>query len=105
MNARDKTYVLIFLTALVIALLLGPPLAFATKLPTACNVFKEKKAAKCGPCGHQVTFSKDKFHCGEISFSNGGDSISIEAPVAFQNNHFPLFSPSVIFLNSPPLRC
>jgi hypothetical protein len=97
------------LTALILillaALLAGPPLAFANKLPTACNIFQEKKAAKMGACGHQVTFTNDKFEFGEMEFPAGWDSGNEEAP-AVLNNH--LFPPFISFLGAAdltPLRC
>ena len=105
MSGRFKPYSLIVLGMLLAAFLLNPPVAFATKLPTACNIFQEKKAAKLGTCGHQVTFTKDKFHWDEMALSNGTDSGRIETLVVFQNNHLSLSFPSVIFLNSIPLRC
>lgn len=105
MSGRFNSYMLIILATLIMALLLGPPVAFASKLPTACNIFQEKKAAKLGTCGHQVTFTKDKFHWDEMAFSNGTDSGRVETLVVFQNNHLSLSFPSVIFLNSVPLRC
>ncbi len=104
MTDPKKTYMIFLLTGLVIAFLVGPPVAFATRLPTACNIFQEKKAAKLGTCGPQVTFSKDKFHSGEMVFSTGTDSGSNETTLV-QNNNFSIFSRFVTIPNSAPLRC
>ena len=60
MEGRLKSYVLIILLALVIALFLGPPLTFASKLPKACNIFQEKKVTKSGPCMQSALISKEK---------------------------------------------
>ena len=64
MSGRFKPYLIIIVTLLLAAILLNVPVAFATKLPTTCNIFQENKTAKLGTCGHQAIFSKDK--CLEI---------------------------------------
>jgi hypothetical protein len=105
MSGSLKPYLTALILILLAALLAGPPLAFATKLPTACNIFQEKKAAKMGACGHQVTFTNDKFEFGEMEFPAGWDSGNEEAP-AVLNNH--LFPPFISFLGAAdltPLRC
>ena len=105
MLVRLKPFFVIFAAALIMALVLGPPVAFASKLPTACNIFHNKKAAKLGSCGHDVTFSKDQFYSPETAFPNGIESGSIEIPILLQNNHSSYFSPSAILFYSAPLRC
>ena len=105
MSGSSKPYLTALILILLAALLAGPPLAFATKLPTACNIFQEKKAAKMGACGHQVTFTKDKLYLGETAVSNDTDSESLEAAFVLQNSQLSFFCPSVIVLNSVPLRC
>ena len=102
MSGSLKPYLILILLA---ALLAGPPVALATKLPTACNIFHEKKAAKMGACGHQVTFTKDKPYFGETALSNDRDSGSLEIVFALQNTQLSFFFPSVIPLDSVPLRC
>jgi len=97
------------LTALILillaALLAGPPVAFATRLPTSCNIFLEEKTAKLGACGHQVTFTKDKPYFGETALSNDTDSGSLEIVFVLQNSQLSIFFPSVIIPNQIPLRC
>jgi hypothetical protein len=105
MSGSLKPYLTALILILLAALLAGPPLAFATKLPTACNIFQEKKAAKLGPCGHDVTFTKDKPFFGETAISNETDSGSLETVFVFQNSQLSFFFPSVITLDSVPLRC
>jgi hypothetical protein len=95
----------VLILILLTALLAGPPVAFATKLPTACNIFHEKKAAKSGPCGHQATFTEDKSHFGEMVVFNNADSGIIENKDVLPNNHICLFFQSIIILESLPLRC
>jgi hypothetical protein len=84
---------------------MGPPAAFATKLPASCNIFHDKKEAKSGPCGHQATFTQEKSHFGEMVVSNNTDSGSIENKDVLLNNHVFLSSQSIIILESSPLRC
>jgi hypothetical protein len=105
MLARLKPFFVIFAATLIMALVLGPPVAFASKLPTTCNIFHNKKAAKLGSCGHDVTFSKDKFCSPETAFPNGIESGSIEIPVILQNNQPSCFFPFHILWDSVPLRC
>jgi hypothetical protein len=105
MSGSLKPYLTALILILLAALLAGPPVAFATKLPTSCNIFQEKKAAKLGPCGHDVTFTKDKPYFVSAAVSNDTDSESLEAAFVLQNSQLSFFFPSVIILNSAPLRC
>jgi len=105
MSGRLKSFMTVLTLILLAALLAGPPAAFATKLPTSCNIFHEKKTAKSGPCGHQATFTEDKSHFGEMVVSNSTDSGIIENKDVLSNNHLSLSSQSIIILDSLPLRC
>ena len=105
MSSSLKPYLTALVLILLVALLAGPPLAFAAKLPTACNIFHGKKAAKLGPCGHDVTFTKDKPHFGETAVSNDTYFESLETAFVLQNSQLSFFFPSVIILDSVPLRC
>jgi hypothetical protein len=105
MSDRVKPYLTALILILLAALLAGPPMALATKLPTACNVFHEKKGAKLGPCGHDVTFTKDQPYFGETAISNVTDSVSLETAFVYQTSQLSLFFPPVIILDSAPLRC
>lgn len=104
MSGRFRPYMLIILATLIVALLLGPPVVFATKLPAACNIFQGKKGAKSGSCGHNVTFSKDKFHLSDMIFSVGVDPEANVTALAPINHHSSFFSFTII-PNSMPLRC
>jgi len=104
-SASIKPCVTALILILLAALLAGPPTAFASKLPTACNIFHDKKAAKSGPCGHQATFTEEKAHFGEMVVSNSADSGIIENKDVLSNNHLSLSSQSIIILESLPLRC
>lgn len=106
MLKRFKTYVPIILTAVVIALLMGPPLAFASKLPTICNIFYKNQMDKSGHCGQQTVFSKiqDKsFELGAVLFSH----------VIFETSHFLIIQNNPSSFSFPfgsnaqsnPLRC
>lgn len=105
MSVRSKPLLVILAATIIMALVLGPPVAFASKLPTTCNVFHNNKAVKLGSCGHNVTFSKDKFHVPEMALSSGIESGSIEIPVILQSNQPSCFFPSASLLDSVPLRC
>jgi len=59
MSGRWRPYIYIVAALIITAFLVGPPLAFAIKLPAACNVFHPKTIIKSGPCGDHALFSKD----------------------------------------------
>ena len=105
MSGSLKPYLTALILILLAALLAGPPVAFASKLPKACNIFQEKKAVKLGVCGHDVTFTKDRPFFGEPAVSNDSGSGSLETAFALQKSQLSIFSPPVIVLNSVPLRC
>jgi hypothetical protein len=105
MSLRLKPLLFIFTATLIVALILGPPVAFASKLPTACNIFHNKNGVKLGTCGHNVTFSKDKFDGPDMTSSNVIESGSIEIPLILQNNHPSFFLSPAVLLDSVPLRC
>ena len=105
MSGSLKPYLTALILILLAALLAGPPAAFATKLPTSCNIFHDKKEAKSGPCGHQATFTQEKSHFGEMVVSNSTDSGIIENEDILPNNHLSFSSQSIIILESSPLRC
>ena len=104
MSSRFKTYLFILLGILLAAILLNAPVAFASKLPTACNVFNTKQIIKSGPCGPQAMFSKFQ------SLQDGlvlvfGEELQIDNFRMSRNNHFSFFLQPVIIPNSVPLRC
>lgn len=105
MSSRFKPYLFILLGILLAAILLNPPVAFATKLPTACNIFNKTQIEKSGPCGHQALFPKDKPFGNEVLFSSSAD-FGISDCLLFQNSFSSL---SVPFVDVPklaaPLRC
>ena len=105
MSGRCKTHIFTISVVLMIVFLVGPPAAYASKLPKACNIFQEKKAAKLGSCGHDVTFTKEEPFFGETAVSNDPDSGSLETASVLQKSQLSFFSSSVIILNSVPLRC
>ena len=104
MSGRFKPYLLILVGILMAAFLLNPPVAFAAKLSTACNVFDKKQIEKSGPCGHQALLSK----CQSLEDGEGLVSDADLGIVNFmvpRNIHLSFFFPSVIIPNSAPLRC
>ncbi len=105
MTGHLKKFIFITVTAVVIAFLLGPPLAMASNLPTVCNIF-HKTVDKAGPCGHRAMISKiqDK-------------SFQVEAVlslnVAFETGYFLIIQSNPLSVSFPlgsnpqfnPLRC
>jgi len=105
MSSRFKPYLFILLGILLAAILLDPPVAFATKLPTACNIFNKTQIEKSGPCGHQALFPKDKPFGNEVLFSSSAD-FGISDCLLFQNIFSSVSAPSVTIPKSAaPLRC
>ncbi len=106
MFRRLKPFGFIVLAALVVTLLLGPPLAMASKLPTVCNIFNKKTTDKAGPCGHRVMFSKiqnNSLEAGAILSPNVG--LETNLFTIAQDSH-PTFVLSVVNLTQTnPLRC
>ena len=105
MSGRFKPYLLfILLGMLLAAFILNAPVAFATKLPTACNIFNKKPIEKSGPCGQQAMFSKNQFlEDGAVLVSNA--ELEINNFIMSCDNHSHFFFPSVIIPNSVTLRC
>jgi hypothetical protein len=101
-----KKLTFIMVTALLIAFLLGPPLSFASKLPTVCNIFHKKMTDKAGPCGHRAMFSKiqDKsFEIQAVLFFNVDSETSHF--LIIQNNPSSFSFPFGSNAQSNPLRC
>ncbi len=95
MSGRFKTYLFILLGILLAAILLNAPVAFATKLPTACNVFDQKQIVKSGPCGHKALFSKfQSLEDGVVLVS--GAELENGNFIISRSNHHPLLFPHVI---------
>jgi hypothetical protein len=105
MSRRFKPYLFVILITLIISFVMGPPVAFATKLPKACNIFNKTQIEKSGPCGHQALFSNDKSVGNEVLFSSGVEFGNGDC-LLFQNIFSPLSVPSVTSSKSAaPLRC
>jgi hypothetical protein len=87
-------------------LLLGPPLALASKLPTVCNIFHNKPIEKAGSCGHRTMFSKIQDKSFEVE---AGHFFSTELGTSHftaVSNSFPIrFSEIADLPQSSPLRC
>jgi len=104
MSGRFKPYLIILLGILMVAFLLNVPVALATKLPTACNVFDQKQIEKSGPCGHQAILSKcQPLEDGEGLVSNA--ELGTADSMVPRNILLSFFIPSVIIPNPAPLRC
>jgi hypothetical protein len=106
MSRRYKTHIFIVSVALMILFVVGPPAAFASKLPTVCNIFSPKGAEKAGQCGHRAIFLKiqdTSFEVEAVLFFN----VNFETSDFFPIHNNPL-SPSFPFGSNPqfsPLRC
>ncbi len=105
MSNRFRAYVFIPLGILLAAILLNAPVAFASKMPTACNIFNKTQIEKSGPCGHQALFSNDKSFGNEVLVSSGVEFGNGDCLLS-QNIFPPLSVPSVTSSKSAaPLRC
>jgi hypothetical protein len=105
MSSRVKPYFIILCAILVAAFLLNSPVAFATKLPTACNIFDNKQIEKSGPCGQRALLSTDKSFTDEFLFSSG-IHFSLNDCLLSQNIFSSVSTPSVtIPISAVPLRC
>ncbi len=58
MARRFKVISLFVSAAVLITILVGPPLSFAVNLPTICNIFHKQCAEKTKHCGSQTLLSK-----------------------------------------------
>jgi hypothetical protein len=104
MSDRFKPYLIIIVSLLLVGIFLNVPVAFATKLPTACNVFHPNPVIKSGPCGHQAVFSKDKcLEMGIFPYS----LTNVEIPDSITDVGSFSLSPvfPAIFPDLLPLRC
>jgi hypothetical protein len=105
MSGRLKPYSLILLGMLLAAFLLNPPVAFANKLPTVCNIFDKTQIEKSGPCGQQVLLSNDKTFGNEVLFSSSADFGTSDCqlfPINFSSLSVPF---AIIPKPAAPLRC
>lgn len=95
----------IVLTLLILTLVSGPPLSFASKLPTVCNIF-HKSCVKASVFGHRAMLSKslDKFY--DNKPANIGSPKFIVESFALSPVHTPFFFHALSNLTqSDPLRC
>jgi len=105
MSGRFKPYLLIILGMLIVGLLLGPPLAFASKLPTVCNIF-QKSVDKAGECKQRAMVSKaqDKsFEFDSAHFASLDSAIFSFATAPEDRPSF--FQIKADLSQSNPLRC
>lgn len=104
MSGRVKPYFIILCALLAAALLLNSPVAFATKLPTACNVFDKKQTEKSGPCGSQAMLSKlQSLDDGAVQVSEAGTENYTFIGSCSKQPSF--LSPYAPIPDSLPLRC
>lgn len=106
MSGRRKQYYLFILVGILLAaILLNAPIALATKLPTACNIFDRKQIEKSGPCGYHALLPKDKSLGTEVLFSGLSDLGVSGCRFLPQDSSF-LSVPYVSSLEpAAPLRC
>jgi hypothetical protein len=105
MSGRFKPYLFILLGILLTVILLNAPVAFAFKMPTACNIFNKTQIEKSGPCGHKALFSNDKPFGSDIFLSSGSD-FDVSHFLSFHNTFSTLSVPPVsISIPAAPLRC
>jgi hypothetical protein len=101
---RLLTFFIFLCAILVAAFLLNSPVAFATKLPTVCNIFNKTQIEKSGPCGNQATFSKlQSLEEGAILVSEAGTENC--GFIGSWSKQPSFLSPYATIPNSFPLRC
>ncbi len=104
MSGRFKPYLIIIVALLMAGIFLNVPVAFATKLPAACNVFHPKPIIKSGPCWHQALLPKcQSLEDGVVLVS--GAELENGIFIISRNNYRSLLSSHVIISRSEPLRC
>ena len=106
MSHRFRLFGFIVLTSLIVVLLMGPPLAIASKLPTICNIFYKDQMDKSRHCGQQSVFSKIQhktFEFGAVFVSN--TDLEIHHFLVPQTIYPTFFLSIGDFLQSNPLRC
>lgn len=60
MSGRLRIYFVWVLAIIVAIIVLGPPLACASKLPTACNLFHQMELPKPGSCKYKIVSSDQR---------------------------------------------
>jgi hypothetical protein len=106
MYSGFKKAAFIVLPLLAFMLILGPPLSYASKLPTVCNIFDKKTADKAGHCKHRSMVSKfqDKSFGLEAIFCPRVD-LEINHPIIVEPISPSSLLPSASVMQSNPLRC
>ena len=105
MSGRLKKYCVGILAIIVVTMVLGPALACASRLPTACNLFDKKEIPKPGACKYRLVCSDQRILETELAISY---AMSVqEIKEILWNNHQNLtalipFEGISIF---SPLRC
>jgi len=102
MPARFKPYLLIITAILLAAFLLNAPVACATKLAKACNVFDQHKVKKNGSCESLVP---DKDHFDQAVGSPLIHDLDFSVSSGNLDNLFSLPDISSADFHSLPIRC
>ena len=104
MSDRFKPYLIIIVSLLLAGIFLNVPVAFATKLPAACNVFNPPQVNKAGPCGQQGLLSNENaFDGGPYSLLTLDLEICSSAGNPNHSSSLPGISPVNFY--SLPIRC
>ena len=92
--------------AVLITILVGPPIGFAVNLPTICNIFhKEHSADKPGQCGSQTSLSKLQAKSLEGGIVHVFSTGSIIESAVSQDNQSSSLVTSATLPQFTPLRC
>ena len=103
MTSRWKTFIVIIVGSLVIAFLVGPPMAFVYKFPKAFMAH-ENNGPKKGFCAPKYTFNKDKLDGNDALLVNQAE-IEICRSIFFDHNYSMNDQPFDALQIFPPLRC
>jgi hypothetical protein len=84
------------------AFLIVPPIAFASRLPTVCNLFNPDRINKPGPCVIKTIISQDKTVEGVVAFF---PSLDHGTAMIISVQELSFLFPSLIIPHFRPLRC
>ena len=105
MSGRLRTYCVWVLAIIVVTIVLGPPLACASKLPAACNLFDKKELPKPDTCKYRVVSSDQRTLEIELAVCLAMPLEGFNG-ILLQSHHYSaLLIPFEGISTSAPLRC
>jgi len=105
MSSRWKKSIVILIGILAAVMLAGPPLCFAGKLPTVCNLFLNKSIQNNAPCGNPGAISQESPHEGQSLLTSTADSGADHSSILLHVHYQSFLASPLTSLVSVPLRC